>query len=117
VPLPPAPVSAAPPISPIAEQTALSRYISELRGIVQANLVVPQQLIDDGLESDCVLEFTLAPDGTILSVTVLTPSGFKSVNEAAVDALRSAHLPAFLPGMPTGTHSFTLPVHVSGEQD
>jgi protein TonB len=116
-PLPLAPVTAAPPISPIAEQTAMSRYIGEVRGIVQANLIVPQQLIDGGLESDCVLAFTVAPDGTILSVTVLTPSGFKSVNEAAIDALRSSRLPAFLPGMPAGAHEFTLPVHVSGAQD
>jgi protein TonB len=116
-PLPPAPVTAAPPISPIAEQTALSRYVGEVRGIVEANLIVPQQLIDGGLESDCVLAFTLAPDGTILSVTIVTPSGFNSVNEAAIDALRSSHLPPFLPGMPPGDHRFTMPIHVSGEQD
>ncbi len=117
VPEPPAPVTAAPPISPIAQESAMSRYTGMVRAIVLGNLVVPQQLIDSGLDGDCVLQFTLAPDGTILSVTVLTPSGLQTVNEAAVEALRSSRLPAFLPDMPPGPHIFTLPVHESGDQD
>jgi len=110
-------VTAAPPISPIAQESAMSRYTGMVRAIVLGNLVVPQQLIDSGLDGDCVLQFTLAPDGTILSVTLLTPSGMQSVNDAALDALRSSRLPAFLPDMPAGPHVFTLPVHVAGDQD
>jgi protein TonB len=116
LPAPPAPETAAPPPSPQAEETLMSHYIGEVRALVLENLVVPQQLIDAGLEGDCVLQFTLAPDGKLLSVSLDTPSGLKSVNEAAMDALRATHLPAFLPGMPGGPHSFTLPVHVSGDQ-
>jgi protein TonB len=116
VPEPPALVTAAPAPSPVAEQTALSIYIGEVRGIVLANLEVPQQLIDMGLEGDCVLQFTLAQDGTLLSVSVSTPSGLRVVNEAALDALRQSRLPPFPPAMGAGPHSFTLPVHVSGDQ-
>lgn len=97
-------------------QTALSRYIDEVRAIVLGNLVVPQELINADLSGDCTLEFTVDPDGTITSASIVTPSGFNSVNEAAIDALRGSHLPAFLPGMPVGPHSFTLPIHVSGDQ-
>jgi len=114
-PEPPAPVTAAPPVSQLAEQTAMSRYTGEVRAIILGNLEVPQQLIDAGLEGDCVLEFTLAPDGSILSAAILTPSGLASVNDAALNALRASHLPEFLPGMPSAAHDFTLPVHVSGQ--
>jgi protein TonB len=117
MPAPPAPVTAAPVVSPIAEQSAMSRYIGEISAIIRQNLVVPQQLIDSGLEGDCVLQFTLAPDGTILSVSVLTPSGLQSVNEAAMQALRASRLPAFLPDMPQAPHVFTLPVHESGDEN
>ncbi len=117
VPEPPAPVTAAPPVSPLAEQSAMSRYISEVRAIVQGNLEVPQQLIDEDLSSTCVLEFTVGPDGTLLSVSVVSPSGIAAVNQAALDALRGSRLPAFLAGMPAGPHSFTLPVHESGDEN
>lgn len=113
---PPAPATVAPPPAPISQQTPLSRYINEVRAIVLGNLVVPQQLIDADLSGDCTLEFTVDPDGTITSVTIVARSGFDTVNEAALDALRSSRLPAFLPGMPEGPHSFTLPIHVSGDQ-
>ncbi len=93
----------------------MSRYIGEVRAIVLGNLIVPQQLIDAGLESNCVLQFTLAPDGSIISISIISPSGLNSVNDAAVDALRDSHLPAFLNGMPDQPHSFTLPIHVDGE--
>ena len=93
----------------------MSRYIGLVRAIVLGNLVVPQLLIDAGLEGDCVLEFTLSPDGSLLSARVIRPSGITSVNNAALDALRQSALPAFLPGMPAGPHSFTLPVHVAGD--
>jgi protein TonB len=119
VPQPPAPVApetAAPPPSPIAEQTVMSHYIGEVRAIVQGNLIVPQVLVSAGLAGRCVLEFTVAPDGTLLSASILTPSGLHAVNEAAMDALRSSRLPAFLKGMPAGPHAFTLPVRVSGAE-
>jgi len=115
LPEPPAPQVAAPPLSPDAQASILSRYVGAVRAVVLSNLVVPQLLVDDGMEGDCVLEFTLAPDGTLLSASVETPSGLVAVNQAAMDALRASRLPAFLAGMPDGPHSFTLPVHVSGD--
>jgi protein TonB len=114
--LPPAPQTAAPPpIAPPVNPTAMARYTGELRTIVLSNLIVPAQLTVSGLSSDCVLRFTLSPDGEILSAEIATPSGLASVNEAALNALRASHFPAFIAGMPAGDHSFTLPVHVSGE--
>lgn len=92
----------------------MSHYTGEVRAIVLGNLIVPQLLVDAGLSGDCVLQFTLAPDGKILAVSVISPSGLSAVNQAAVGALRASHLPAFFPGMPDSPHVFTLPVHVSG---
>jgi len=48
------------------------------------------------------LAFTLAPDGTILSAGILTPSGLHSVNAAALAALRAS-----------APHKFTLSIYVS----
>ena len=113
-PAPPTPAPAAPPPAPIASPTVMARYASEVRADVLAQLTVPQILIDAGLSGDCVLEFTVAPDGTLLSASLLTKSGLSAVNQAALAALRAARLPAFLPGMPAGPHRFILPVHVAG---
>ena len=113
-PAPPTPSPAAPAPAPIASPTVMARYASEVRADVLAQLTVPQILIDAGLSGDCVLEFTVAPDGTLLSASLLTKSGLSAVNQAALAALRAARLPAFLPGMPAGPHRFILPVHVAG---
>ncbi len=113
-PAPLAPEAAAPPPSPVTQQSLISRYIGQVRAIIDANLVVPQELIDTGSSGDCVLEFTLGPDGKLLAAHLLTRSGLQPVNEAAMDSLRASHLPAFLPGMDQAPHSFTLPVHEAG---
>jgi len=106
----------APPPTPQVNPTAMARYTGTLRAIVLSNLIVPAQLSVSGLSGDCVLRFTLSPDGEILSAQVVTPSGLAVVNEAALNALRASRFPAFIAGMPTTDHSFTLPVHV-GAQD
>lgn len=116
-PTPPAPQPAAPPPSPVAADTAMSRYTGLLRALVLQNLQVPQELIESGEAANCTLEFTLAPDGTLLSVQVLTSSGMSIADQAAMDALRASRLPAFLPGMPTGAHIFILPVHLAGDSE
>ncbi|HQU04633.1 MAG TPA: TonB family protein, partial [Acidocella sp.] len=113
-PAPLAPETAAPPPSPVSQESIISRYIGQVRAIIDSNLVVPQELIDSGSSGDCVLEFTLGPDGKLLSASIVTRSFIQPVNEAAMDALRASHLPAFLPGMDQAPHSFTLPVHESG---
>ncbi len=96
----------------------MSRYTGAVAAIVDANLVIPQQLLDAALAGDCTLQFTLAPDGAILSAGILSPSGLKAVNHAALAALLASRLPPFPPGMPSGPHSFTLPVHVgAADQD
>jgi TonB family protein len=115
--LPQAPVSAAPPPTPEQQQSAIARYTGLVRSIVLSHLVVPQQMIDNGFEGTCTLHFTLAPDGTLESVSIETASGFEQANEAAITALRASHMPAFLSGMPKHAQDFTLPVTVSGNDD
>ena len=113
--LPPAPVDAAPPPTPEQQQSAIARYTGMVRNIVESHLIVPRQLQDDGLEGTCTLRFTLAPDGTLLSVSFETPSGMQQVDDAALAALRNSHLPPFIGDMPKQDETFTLPVLVSGE--
>lgn len=114
---PPAQITAAPPVSAEVAQSILSRYIGQIRAIILSNLVVPHQLIETGLSGTCVLRFTVSPSGEIISVAIISPSGIHDVNEAAMQALRSSRLPAFLAGMPQDNHEFTLPVHVSGQDE
>ncbi|MDE8348171.1 MAG: TonB family protein [Acidocella sp.] len=112
--LPVTPLTAAPPPAAVTQQSLLARYIGQVRAIVDSNLVVPQEIIDSENSGDCILAFTISPEGTLLSAHILTPSSIQPVNEAALDALRASHLPAFLPGMNQTPMSFTLPVHESG---
>ena len=63
----------------------MSRYTGEVRAIV--------------------LQFTLAPDGTLLAVSVISPSGLNAVNQAALSALRASLLPAFLPSCLLAGHA------------
>ncbi|MDE8345454.1 MAG: TonB family protein [Acidocella sp.] len=117
-PTPPMPqlaaIPAAPPQAPVINEDAMTRYAATISAIIQSNLEVPDQLVSEGITGQCMIAFTLAPDGTILSASVISPSGIAAVNDAALAALRASHLPAFLPGMPTGPHKFTLPVRESG---
>jgi protein TonB len=112
-PLPPAPVMQAPVPSPAVAATALARYTGMVRDIVLSHVVVPAQIEESGLSGTCVLEFVLAPDGTLQSVSVATSSGLHAVDQAALDAIRASGFPAFLPDMPGHALTFTLPVHVS----
>ncbi|HQT39768.1 MAG TPA: TonB family protein [Acidocella sp.] len=114
-PLPPATVTEAPPPSPEAQQTALSRYTGMLRAIVLSHLEVPDDISSAGITSTCTLRFTVAPDGSILSVGIAGPSGLASVNQAALSALRGSRFPGFLTNMPNHPIEFILPVRVSGD--
>lgn len=110
----PAPSPAAPPVSKAQVQSVMARYVEEIRARVDANLQVPPQLVSLGLGGTCILEFTLAPDGSLLSSRILTSSGLALVDHAALAALRSSHFMQFLPGMGTAAHTFTMPVRVLG---
>lgn len=119
LPVPPQPVKttpapAAPPVSKAQVQSLMARYVEEIRARVDANLQVPPQLASLGLGGTCILEFTLAPDGSLLSSRILTSSGLALVDHAALAALRSSHFMQFLPGMGTVAHTFTMPVQVLG---
>lgn len=110
----PAPSPAAPPVSKAQIQSVMARYVEEIRARVDANLQVPPQLASLGLGGTCVLEFTLAPDGRLLSARILTSSGLALVDHAALAALRASHFTQFLPGMGNVAHIFTMPVRVLG---
>lgn len=116
-PVDPKPVAASPPVSTAQVESLLSRYIEDIRTRVDANLQVPAQLTALGMGGTCVLEFTIAPNGTLLSSRVLTSSGLAMVDNAALEALRSSSFSEFLPGMGTSARTFTMPVHVSGTSD
>ena len=108
------PIAAAPPVSTVQVQSLMSRYVEEIRTRVDSNLQVPAQLVALDMSGTCVLEFTISPNGTLLSSRILTSSGIAMVDNAALEALRSSSLSAFLPGMGTSPHTFTMPVNVSG---
>jgi len=90
----------------------MTRYAAAIHSIVYSNLQVPDQIAESGLSGNCTLQFTVAPDGTVLDVEVIDPAGLASVNQAALDALRGSRLPPFTAGMPAGPHVFTMVVHV-----
>ncbi len=112
---PAAPITAAPAVSNVAADSALSRYIGEISAIIRANLHVPERLIQAGLSGTTRLQFTVAPNGELVSAYIIGPSGISAADDAAMAALRASRFPAFLAGMPDGPHVFTVPIRVSGE--
>lgn len=109
------PIPAAPLVSAAQVESLMARYVEEIRTNVDANLQVPAQLVALDMSGTCILEFTIAPDGKLLSSRVLTSSGIAMVDHAALEALRSSSFSPFLKGMGTSPHTFTMPVKVSGD--
>ena len=108
---PPAP-KVVPALSSAAVASAVMRYAALLNGRVQAGLTVPDSVRMMGLSGKTTLRLTVAPDGTLESVSVADSSGIPPIDRAALAAVRSTRLPAFLDTMPGHPVTFTLTVRL-----
>lgn len=69
-------------------EAALDLYVYRLVQSMKKVRSYPQQALDEQLEGDCAVELVLAQDGTLKSVTILTPTGHDILDEHARDLAR-----------------------------
>ncbi len=107
-PMPPAPQQPAipqpvvpPPISPAMQETALQAYASAVHDAVQSHLRVPRMIDLLHLSGITSLAVKIAPDGRILSVSVIHSSGETLIDQSAVASVKVMHFPPFGQAMPT----------------
>lgn len=85
-------------------------YLRRLRESIESVWVYPEAEARRGIYGDLYISFTISKNGTLASVRVLRTSGHRSLDEAAVKALRDAS--PFWP-LPTdwGRDTFTIQGH------
>lgn len=111
----PAPQPVAPPApSPAAVASMVMRYAAMLNATVQSHLAVPEMVRVMHLSGTTTVAIRVAPDGQLLSVSVLHSSGFGVIDRAAVAAVRGTSMPPFPSGMPHHPITFDLKVRLRG---
>lgn len=109
----PPPMRATPPApSPAETASAVMRYAAVLNARVQARLVVPQEVQMMHLSGTTVVAIRVAPDGSLLGVSVARSSGVPPIDRAALAAVRSTPLPPFQGDMPRQPVTFDLTVRL-----
>ncbi len=108
---PPTPV--VPAVSAAVEANVTAVYAAALRARVQANLVVPSVVRMLGRGGISRVAIKLAPNGTLLAVTLTGPSGSSEIDEAALKSVRSSQFPPFPAEMQQHPMTFALTVRIT----
>jgi len=112
-PTPAAPVTSAAPAAPAAPSSGIGAYGSEMRDILQANHDVPQALAQLGISGTAVVHIIVAPDGHVLSATILRSSGNPLIDQTALDHALHTSFGAFSANMPSSSLGFTMPIEIT----
>ncbi|HQT61959.1 MAG TPA: energy transducer TonB [Acidiphilium sp.] len=102
----PPPKAKTPPPQPAFD---FAQYAASLRAPLQREVHVTQTMRMLGVRGIAFIEFTLAPDGKLLSARIYRSSGNPLIDRAALDAVRQHHFPPF-PG--TADKSFAVPIQI-----
>ncbi len=105
-PAPPPPRAKRPPPQPAFD---FAQYAAGLRGPLQREVHVTQTMRMLGVNGTAFIEFTLAPNGKLLSAQVYRSSGNPLIDRAALDAVRHHRFPPF-PG--TEDKTFAVPIEI-----
>jgi protein TonB len=111
-----APVQAAPAPSPAPSPPAAPamtvdpRWARSVSGWLESHRVYPDEARRRGEEGRVALRFTVNRSGQVLDVEVVTSSGSKPLDEAALDLLRHAALPPFAPSMTEERITITMQI-------
>lgn len=107
---PPPPKTKPPPPQPAFD---FAQYAASLRGPLQREVHVTQTMRMLGVRGIAFIEFTLAPDGRLLSARLYRSSGNPLIDRAALDAVRQHHFPPF-PGAADKTFAVPIQIRVHG---
>ncbi len=111
------PVPAPPPqpaISAAEIESATERYAALLREAVQNNLQVPREVEMMHLGGTTTVAIRVAPNGAVLSVSIVHSSGVPPIDKAALATVRATRFPEFLSKMPKRPQVFELQVKLRG---
>ena len=102
------------PAAVVQDVNAVRTYAVLLRERVQANLRVPATITLMHMSGTTTLDLRLAPDGAVLAVSVLRPSGTPRIDRAAMATALATAFPPFLAAMPRHPVVFVLQVCITG---
>ncbi len=109
---PPTPTPPQPQAAPAPRTDGVPVYGSQMHDIIQANQDVPPALASLGVSGTAIIRITVAPDGHVISVSVIKSSGIPLIDQTALDHAMHAPLRAFNADMPQTDETFIVPVEI-----
>ena len=106
---PPSPPRPA-PIPEAVQENAMEAYASIVHDAVQADLQVPEMVAMMHLSGTTKIALNIAPNGNLLSATVIESSGVAMIDNAALATVRASRFPSFSGKMPN--HPITIEISV-----
>ena len=99
------------PIPEAVKENAMEVYAGVVHDAVQTNLQVPDTVAMMHLSGVTKIALSVAPNGNLLSATVIKSSGISLIDKAALATVRATHFPPFSGKMPK--HPITIEISVS----
>jgi periplasmic protein TonB len=110
----PAPSSAPSPSAPeqqAAPSGAKQAWLAGVSAWLMAHRSYPEMARALGRQGTVVVQMTVDPEGHVTEVNLVRGSGTESLDHAAEELVRGAHLPPFPPDMKLSQQSVTVPIH------
>jgi protein TonB len=103
--MPPGTPNAAPAELPVSPS-----WQGNLTAWLLAHRVYPEAARRRGEQGTVSLRFTVTRDGTVHGIILVRSSGARTLDDAALDMLRGAHLPSFPHTMAQPSVTVTVPI-------
>ena len=88
----------------------MEAYASVVHDAVQADLQVPETVAMMQLSGTTKIALNIAPNGSLLSMTIIQSSGIAMIDKAALATVRATRFPSFSGTMPH--HPITIEISV-----
>ncbi len=108
----PVPQPAPPQAAPAPPTSGIPIYGHEMYTILEQNQNVPPALASLGIGGTAYVRITVAPNGHVLSATIIRSGGNPLIDQTAVQHALAAQFPPFNAEMPSSTMSFIVPVNI-----
>ena len=111
---PPSPPRPA-PIPEAVQENAIEAYASVVHDAVQADLQVPDTVAMMQLSGTTKIALNIAPNGNLLSTTIIESSGIAMIDSAALVTVRATHFPTFSGKMPNYPITIEISVRMKSQ--
>lgn len=75
---------------PLVRASEISSYLSVIRSQIERNKYYPRFSKRQHQEGTSIIKLVIAPDGRVLKITLISSSGYKTLDKAALDAVRKS---------------------------